>query len=200
MSTVLLLSGGVDSSCIAAITRPDLSLMVNYGQRPAYAESVASAAIARHLDIPYASVEIDLSMFGNGLLVSDEPVADAPTPEWFPYRNQFLATVAAAYAVTRGFDEVVLGTVAGDGDRHVDGTAEFYEALDGLVRMQEGGTRIRAPFVDTETAELIRRSGLPEGIVRWTHSCHTGDLACGQCPGCHRRRHVLAEVYGQPVG
>ena len=32
-----------------------------------------------------------------------------PTPEWFPFRNQFLVTIAAAHAAKHGFGAVLLG-------------------------------------------------------------------------------------------
>jgi 7-cyano-7-deazaguanine synthase len=192
---ILLLSGGLDSSMIASIERPDLTLMIDYGQRPAQAEAAAAAAIARHLGLQHVALKIDLSSIGSGLLVGSQQNSPAPTPEWFPFRNQFLATAAAAYAVNNGFDEVHLGTVAGDGARHADGTPAFVAALDDVMRLQEGAIRVRAPHIDSDPTELLRRSGLPEGVARWTFSCHTGNLACGQCPGCNRRRDLLVGTW-----
>lgn len=194
MASLLLLSGGLDSSAICAITRPALALTIDYGQRPAPAEISASSSIAIHLEVAHEVVEVDLSPVGSGLLVGSGSGAGAPTPEWFPFRNQLLVSIAAAFAVTRGFDEIILGTVGGDGARHVDGTAAFAEAIDAVVRMQEGNVAVRAPFVDDDPADLLGRSGLPDGVLRWTFSCHTGVLACGQCPGCERRRALLSSM------
>jgi 7-cyano-7-deazaguanine synthase len=199
VTQVLLLSGGIDSSAIAAILRPALALTIDYGQRPAEAEMGSAAAISNHLGIAHETLQVDLSAVGGGLLVGAEPAGPAPTPEWFPFRNQFLVTVAAAYAVTHDFGEVLVGTVGSDGARHADGTAEFVEAIDRVTRLQEGSIRVRAPFADVDPVEVIRRSGLPDGVIRWTFSCHTGTLACGRCPGCDRRRTLFREALAVPV-
>jgi 7-cyano-7-deazaguanine synthase len=190
-SSVLLLSGGMDSAALAAITRPALTLFVNYGHRPALAESRAAAAVSAALGIPHEEVVLDLGPLGGGLLLGDDPLPEAPSPEWWPYRNQFLATAGAARALQQNLDVVLLGSVLGDGERHVDGRDTFYAALDTLVSMQEGGVRIVAPALATSTEDLIGLSGLGMDILGWTVSCHRGDLPCFACPGCYKRERVL---------
>jgi 7-cyano-7-deazaguanine synthase len=186
----MLLSGGLDSTAIAALERPAVCLFVDYGQRPARTERATSRLVATELGLAVDEVRMDLSMFGAGMLVGRDPSGSA-TPEWFPFRNQFLITAAAAFAVTSGFDEVLIGTVGGDGERHVDGTPDFVARIGALVESQEGGIRVRAPYVDIDPVEVIRRSGVDDRLLRRTYSCHTGNLACGQCPGCRRRSGVL---------
>lgn len=195
MSRLLLLSGGLDSSAIAGVARPDAAVFVNYGQRPAQSEAESARMVARHLGFPLHETTIDFSPLGTGLLVGAAKEPGAPTPEWFPYRNQLLVTVAAAVALRHGHSTVLLGLVAGDGDRHADGTSTFVAQIDRLVAAQEGGVRVEAPFLDTPTATIVEQSGLPEHVIRRTHSCHVGNLACGQCPGCHRRALVLVGTF-----
>jgi 7-cyano-7-deazaguanine synthase len=31
-------------------------------------------------------------------------------------------------------------------------------------------------------------------VLGWTHSCHTGPLACGQCPGCIKHSNLMEEL------
>ncbi len=195
MTRLLLLSGGLDSSAIAAVSRPDATLFVDYGQKPARSEAESARMVAYHLGLPLHEVTVDLSSLGTGLLVGLPKAVGAPTPEWFPFRNQFLVTVAAAVALRHRLSIVVLGLVAGDGDRHADGTSTFVAQIDRLVAAQEGSLRVKAPFLDTPTVTIVERSELPEHVIRRTHSCHVGNLACGQCPGCHRRASVLAGVF-----
>lgn len=97
MTQLLLLSGGLDSTCLAAWLRPDHCLSVDYGQRPAQAEQHAAAAVAGQLDIPVTHIKVDASAVGCGLMAGDNFQPDAtsaavPTPEWWPYRNQLLIT------------------------------------------------------------------------------------------------------------
>jgi 7-cyano-7-deazaguanine synthase len=192
LKTVLLLSGGLDSSSIASATRPDVTLFVDYGQRPAQAEAAASRRVAGHLGLRWERLALDLSPFAAGAIGGARAIPETSTPEWFPFRNQFLTTAAAAFAVCGGYDIVFVGTVAGDGERHVDGTAEFIERLDEIIRMQEGSIKVTAPFRDVDPVDVLERGGLPDHILRRTYSCHTGNLACGRCAGCLRRTQLLS--------
>ncbi len=191
---VLLVSGGLDSTALAALVRPSLCLVIDYGQRSAIGELRAAAAICRALNLALETLTLDLGGLGGGLLKNEDPVPGAPSPEWWPYRNQILVTAAASVAVRAGLPQVLAGTVADDGARHIDGRPAFYQALDRLISMQEGGIRVRAPAIGETSAELVRRSGLTEDVLGWTVSCHRASFPCGDCPGCRKRSQVLSEL------
>lgn len=197
---LLLLSGGLDSAALAYETSPEYSLFIDYGQRPAAAERRASQAIADALAIEHHEFDAScLRALGLGLLASDEHLDGGPSPEWWPFRNQLLATIGAAWIVrTLGIagsaGTVVIGSVSSDGQRHVDGTIGFYRTLDQLVEMQEGAIRIETPAIHRSTSELIMSSGVGDEILAWTHSCHISSIPCGDCPGCHKRNQVLIEL------
>jgi 7-cyano-7-deazaguanine synthase len=192
---VLLLSGGVDSTALAALVRPALTVFVDYGQRPADAESRAARRVAEALDLPFLATTLNLGDFGSGLLFDDAVVDASPSPEWWPFRNQFLATAGAAIAIRERLRAVVLGSVCGDGDRHADGTRAFYDQLSALTSLQEGAVTTIAPALNHSTAELVRESALDERILGWTTSCHTGNRPCGACPGCWKRQAVFSELH-----
>lgn len=198
--TLLLLSGGLDSAALAAWQRPDRTLFVDYGQRPAATESAAAAAVAAELGLPHARVTVDASAVGAGVLAVGDAVLDSsPSPEWWPFRNQLLVTLAAAWALRAGGTaaggwRVLLGTVAQDGRRHLDGTRDFFAAMDALLRAQEGAVGCDAPALDLETEELVTISGAADDVLAWTHSCHTSNRPCLDCPGCHKREQVLARL------
>ena len=191
---LMLLSGGLDSAAVAALQQPDQALFVDYGQVPAEAERKAARAVARHLDLELGELEVDLSTLGSGLLAGRPQLEEAPTPEWFPFRNQQLVTLAAAHALKHRLGSVVLGTVAGDGSRHADSTPGFVTELDTLLRSQEGGIRVLAPHINTPAHELLMNSGLPDAVINQTYSCHSNNLACSECPGCRRRIDVLSRL------
>lgn len=197
--TVLLFSGGLDSTALAAIQPPDVCLHVDYGQRPARGERTAAAAVARALNLEFETLDIDCSQLGMGLLADSPPATEAPAPEWWPYRNQLLITFAAGWALQRELDTIVTGTVAGDGDRHRDGTGDFYDLIVQLVALQEGGVRVEAPLLTTTTENAIRQAALGLDVLGWTHSCHRDQLACGACPGCHKRDQVLRNLFGDDI-
>ena len=193
--TVLLLSGGLDSAALAVMIRPTLALFVDYGQKPREAESRAARAVAAHLNIPFTLVRLPLGDLGGGLMHDDTPMPDAPSPEWWPFRNQFLATAGAAVALRHGLSRVALASVRGDGDRHVDGSKPFYEQLDSIMRIQEGGVRVDAPAIHLSTVELLGEVNAERSLIGWTVSCHRANEPCGDCPGCWKRELVLAEYF-----
>lgn len=198
MSRLLLLSGGLDSTAVAAMVRPEHCIHIDYGQTPEDAELRAAAQVAADLGLPFTSLGVPASPVGAGLMKA-EPAdgilpADA-SPEWWPFRNQLLITLAAAWGVQRGFEVVIIGTVASDAARHADGTRTFLTRIDGLLSIQEGHLRVEAPAADMSSAELITTSGVTDAVLGWTHSCHRANFPCGACPGCVKRQEVLKELH-----
>ncbi|BAK38279.1 putative hydrolase [Microlunatus phosphovorus NM-1] len=196
MNRVLLLSGGLDSTAVAAMVRPEHCVHVDYGQIPAEAELRAAAQVAVDLGLPFTSLAVPAGQVGAGLM-SAEAADGLPvdvSPEWWPFRNQLLITLAAAWAVQRGFEVVIIGTVASDGARHADGTRDFLTRIDDLLAVQEGHLRVEAPAAGMSSAELITTSGVTDAVLGWTHSCHRANFPCGACPGCVKRQEVLQQL------
>ncbi len=183
---LLLLSGGMDSAAIAYWKRPARALTIDYGQRPAAAEVRAAAKICSSLQIDHHVVRIDCTALGSGDMAGTAVSRLAPTPEWWPFRNQMLLTFAAAYAVQVDARRLVIGTLRSD-RVNADGSPEFLDAMDRVLRLQEGGIRLIAPARRFTAAGLILRSGIPTRLLRWSHSCHVANHACGHCRGCNKR-------------
>lgn len=186
---LLLFSGGLDSCSLAANLRPDLCLTVDYGQRPAAGEIRASTAIASALELRHETLRVDLSALGSGDMAGRKASDLASAPEWWPYRNQMLISLAAMRHVADGLTEIVIGAVRTD--THADGKAPFLDAIDRALAVQEGGVRVSAPARDTDPVELLKASGLPRELLSLTFSCHSGPYACGQCRGCSKRRATI---------
>lgn len=193
MSELLLMSGGMDSAAIAAWRRPALCLTVNYGQRSAEAEQIASAQICKDLGLAHESIDIPCGPLGSGDMAGTPALDIAPCPEWWPFRNQLLLTIGAGVAVVRKIETLLFGTVATD-NAHADGRAEFFENMNRVLGAQEGFLRIVTPAIDLTTAELIRTSRIPRDVLSWAHSCHTGRYACGVCRGCEKYLSTLHEL------
>lgn len=186
---VLLFSGGLDSTALAWWQRPDACLFVDYGQRPAAGERAAATSIAAEFGLRLETLQVDLSALGLGPLAGGEPAALARAPEWWPYRNQILVTLAGMRFVAEGLSEILIGTVATD--VHADGRAPFLRTLDRLMRLQEGGVRVVAPARHLSGPALLAASGLPASALGATFSCHVMEYACGQCRGCEKHRETL---------
>lgn len=179
----LLLSGGMDSISIAWWKRPDVAISVDYGQRAAAAELEAAGAVCSATGIRHEIIRVDCSSLGSGDMAGLPPVAAAPVPEWWPFRNQLVLTLAGIAAVRLGISNLMIGALVTDGE-HADGRPDFIEAISTLMSLQEGGITVTAPAISMTAVDLVRMSGIPREVLAWAHSCHIGDFACGQCRGC----------------
>jgi 7-cyano-7-deazaguanine synthase len=193
----LLLSGGMDSIALANWLKPDLALTIDYGQIPAEAELRSAKAVCEHLSIAHRIIRIDCTSLGSGDLAGTKALPLAPIPEWWPYRNQLLVTLAASEAIKLGVKTLILGCVKTD-SCHQDGTPEFIKLLSSLLEMQEGKIRLDAPAIHLTSEELVRKSGISREVLAWAHSCHTANFACGDCRGCAKHYHTLGALYGTP--
>ena len=170
MKTALLLSGGMDSVSIAYWRRPDLG-------------------------IKHEVVSANINELGSGDLVGTQPASEAPASEWWPYRNQFLLTVAAMVCYREGMETLLMGALRTDGF-HADGTTEFIAGMNELLSIQEGVLIIEAPAIDLDAVELVRTSKVPDEILSWSHSCHVAEYACGFCRGCRKHYETMERLNG----
>lgn len=190
VTRALLLSGGMDSTAIAWWLRPEIAIFVNYGQRPRRAERRAAEAVATHVGMRFYAIDVDCSSLGSGSLAGTPQVDGAPSPEWWPFRNQLLVTLASAVALREGAATLMIGTIAED---HVnrDGTPEFVETLDRLLTQQEGGLKLEAPAIGLTAQELLSTSAAPPEVLGWSHSCFVSDIPCLKCRGCAKQLATL---------
>lgn len=190
MKQGLLLSGGMDSVCIAYWKRPNVAITIDYGQKPAPGEIRAASAVCASLNIEHEIIEVDISKLGSGDLAGTKPADNAPASEWWPYRNQFLLTLAAMHCYNFGVSSLMIGALRTDGF-HADGTPDFIERMNALFALQEGGLTIEAPAIGLDATELVLASQIPSELLAWSHSCHVSEYACGFCRGCRKHYETM---------
>ena len=193
MKTGILLSGGVDSIALAYWKRPDVAYTIDYGQKSFAGELRAASAVAKELSLQHETIIVDCRSLGSGDLAGNDPCSIAPVPEWWPFRNQLLVTLAVMKAIQDGVGSLMVGSVRTDSS-HLDGTEEFYGKLNDLVAFQEGQIAVEAPAIELTSVDLVRQSGIPASVLGWAHSCHTAGHACGLCRGCNKHREVMVEL------
>lgn len=192
----LLLSGGMDSTCIAWWQRPDVAIFVDYGQIPAQAEEAAARAVCEAVGLRLEVVRANCSALGSGDMAGTPGLSMSPVPEWWPFRNQLILTLAGTTALRLGATRLMIGALVSDGV-HADGRPEFITAVSNLMAMQEGGLTVSAPAIEMTAVELVQTSGIPQEVVAWAHSCHKSNIACGQCRGC-RKHYATWKALGWP--
>mgnify|MGYP001807866172 FL=1 len=145
------------------------------------------------LGIEHHIIRIDCRSLGSGDMAGTEADPNAPSSDWWPYRNQMLISLAAMKAIALGVTHLWIGTVKSDGT-HLDGTSGFVSRISDLMVFQEGGMVIEAPAIELSTSELIRISDVTPGGLAWAHSCHKANIPCGSCRGCNKYFQVLDDV------
>ena len=190
----LLFSGGVESTCLAVMTRPDLAVTVDYGQVCAPGEIRAAKHIASLIGMSHRVIEISLGHLGSGEMTGiPSDAAAGRVPEHWPFRNQMLLTVAAMALADCDLRELIIGTVLTD-RVHNDGTPDFLSAMERLLQTQLADFRLSAPASTITTDDLVRRSGVGRDLLGWTFSCHRAEVACGACRGCNKSLELFARL------
>jgi len=178
--TLILLSGGLDSSTLVALARdrglrPD-ALHVSYGQAAAGAELEAANRICRRYEVPLIHVRYEGSHFAAGEIRG---------------RNAFLLQVALLEFP--GEAGVVLVGLHGGTD-YSDCSPEFVSQVQALYRLHtKGAIEMEAPFLDFAKVDLVRLARDLGVNVDLTYSCEAGDESCGTCQSCVDRARLIVE-------
>ena len=193
LKEAILLSGGVDSICLAYILKPNIAYTIDYGQKVAKREIYVSQLICRELGINHCVIKIDCSSLGSGTLVGKESSKVSPAEEWWPFRNQLLFTLSSMQAIKDEVNKIYIGSVNTD-SFHKDGTFEFIKLMNALSEFQEGAIQIEAPLLNYKTHEIIINHKIPRELLLLAHSCHISDIACGHCSGCLKQIRIRQEI------
>lgn len=204
MSSIVLVSGGMDSCVTAAIAREEnaeLALLhISYGQRTEARERKAFTDIADHygarkrLDV---SIEYLAKIGGSSL--TDDTIAvskanlesrNIPT-SYVPFRNANMLSIAVSWAEVIGANAIYIGAVAEDSSGYPDCRPEFYEAFQRTI---DTGTKpdthidIRTPIIQLSKAEIVKKGNELNAPLHLTWSCYRNeDAACGTCDSCALR-------------
>lgn len=177
----LLFSGGLDSTALAFWLKPDRLLFVDYGQLSAEGELRAATKISSELQLELDTRRVDARSCGSGDMAGGLAL-NSEAPEFWPYRNQFLITLAAMTYANEPTLSISIGTVRTD-RVHPDGHPAFLRKLQATLRTQ-GDVILEAPAISITSKTLIKRAGVPLDLLGWAFSCHRSNFACGLCRGC----------------
>ena len=206
MKTVVLLSGGIDSSVLtyALVSEYEVwPLFINYGQRHLREIDAANAVcVARGLWLSERLKFVDLSGLGKiiecGLhgqrLIPDGPYTEETIDACVsPNRNMILLAVAAGYAQSIGAEHVAYGAHTNDAVVYSDCRPEFVASVRETILLGTGSkVALLAPFIGwTKTMIVKFGAGLTVPFAK-TWSCYKGGLHhCGKCPTCLDRKEAF---------
>ncbi len=218
-SAVVLLSGGLDSTTVAAAAQRDgfalHALTFRYGQRH-FSEVEAAKRVARHLGVArHEIVDIDLTVFGGSALTAeiavpkdrDLAVREGSKEEipvtYVPARNTIFLSYALAFAEVIGSTDIFLGVNALDYSGYPDCRPEYIAAFEKMANLAtragvEGARlRIHTPLISLTKAEIIalgRGLGVDYSLTTSCYDPASDGAACGRCDACQLRLKGFAEA------
>lgn len=201
---VLLLSGGIDSSALAALLKNHdcevLALHVDYGQRAAATEWVAVKRVCAELGLQKPTT-FDMSAIGR-LLKSEIVQTEKTKPgkvrksddfavDFLPHRNALLVSLAATFAADRGASHVVFGIIGGAEKAYPDTSIAFLKKLQALFNTAPK-VQVIAPFAGMNKRHVVRLAVANGLQIASTYSCNANAARhCGRCPSCVERRQAI---------
>ena len=210
MKSVVLLSGGLDSTTTLALAQKRgfelFCLTFDYGQRHRI-ELDRAREIAKHFGaVDHQIIKIDLRQFGGSALTDS---IDVPTGRdqqemtreipvtYVPARNTIFLSFCLAYAEVKEANDIFIGVNAVDYSGYPDCRPEFIKAFEILANLatkagveEKKSIKINTPLIKLTKAEIIQK-GLDLGVnYSMTHSCYDpaeAGLSCGACDSCQLR-------------
>lgn len=199
---VILFSGGLDSTALAALygDRRDLLVSFDYGQRHGPRELAAARSVAQALGLRHEVVDlrsVTKLLPGSALTDAEVEVPEghyaAPTMRStvVPNRNAIMLSIAAGIASAQGGGAVMTAVHAGDHAVYPDCRPEFVERMNAMLTASLSGlagAQVFAPFVHLTKTDIVARGASVRAPFALSWSCYAGgDLHCGRCGTCVER-------------
>lgn len=204
MSSVIIYSGGMDSSVLLHLRRTDIvtAITFQYGSKHNARELESARANCMALGIEHKVVHLDFvaDLFRSDLLQSGGSIPEGHFEDEImrstvvPFRNGIMLSIATGIAESMDCNEVLIANHAGDHAIYPDCRALFIRAMG--MAMTEGTfshIQLIAPFTRMTKREIAlegKRIGMDFGL---TYSCYKGGpIHCGKCGTCVERKEALA--------
>lgn len=195
--TVILLSGGLDSTVLLAHSiadgREPLCLSFAYGATHGRAELASAKAVAAHYGVAHQTADLSGAF---ALVAGGSALSGRDGIAYVPNRNAVFLSVAVAVAEVSGAGEVWFAAHGDDRPEFPDCRPEFVTAFDRVAQLgTAAGVCVRAPWVNDGKSVIIRRGVELNAPLHLTHSCYRGTSpACGLCSACRTRMRAFVEA------
>ena len=209
MSTLVLLSGGLDSAVLLAdeaAREGPASVQPVYVSVGLAWEPAERMAVLELLDAPpfaglrpLASLQVDMRDVydaSHWAVTGRPPAYHTPDEDvYLPGRNIILLGKAGVYAAAAKLDRIVLGTLAHN--PFPDATGEFRAAMARALSLGLAhDVQVTAPYAGTTKAEVVRRGAALGVPFELTLSCMSpaSGQHCGTCSKCRERHDAFLEA------
>jgi 7-cyano-7-deazaguanine synthase len=208
MTTLVLLSGGLDSAVLAAHEAQSSRVLPVYVRVGLAWEAAELAMVARLLQSAVftgradALMAVDFTMRDvyaptHWAIKGTPPAYDTPDEDvYLSGRNIVLLSKAAVLAAKHGVHRIALGPLACN--PFPDARPRFFTAMaEALSLGLDHAVEIATPFLTWQKEHVIKR-GVELGVpLELTLSCMNpapGPMHCGLCSKCRERRDAFAAV------
>lgn len=209
MRTVVLFSGGLDSTTLLAETvrkegpQNVLALSLRYGSLHNDAEGRAADKIAEHLGVLRQIITLPEAIFAGGKsalmgqseMPDDEyhdPMGHTPSATIVPFRNGVFIATAVAIANSKGYNRVALAVHANDavGYAYYDCMPEFLRPMaEAVIHGTHNEVNLDFPYFRTSKAGIVEIAAEIAAPLELSWSCYRGgEFHCGKCPTCLERQ------------
>jgi 7-cyano-7-deazaguanine synthase len=211
MTSVVLLSGGMDSTLTLAIAREEsdrvAALHLNYRHRTEQRELRAFTEICDHYQIQDRLV-IDLEFLrkigGSSLTDVSMEVGKADLlsheiPQTYvPFRNGNFLAMAASWAEVIKAERIYIGAVEEDSSGYPDCRRVFFDSFEQTIDLgtrPETQIRIITPLISMKKSGIVKRAIELNAPLALTWSCYQSESeACGECDSCALRLRGFSEA------
>lgn len=206
MKTIILLSGGMDSTVALWDTLSKghevvACLGIDYASKHNAKELPMARWQAEKAGVPFQTADLT---FMNDLFQSDLLKSGGDIPEGHyeeenmkstvvPFRNGILLSVAAGFAESVGAEGLVIAAHSGDHAIYPDCREDFLSPMSQAIAAGTyADVEVLRPFVALRKEDIAQR-GAELGVdFTRTWSCYKGnDLHCGKCGTCVERKEAF---------
>lgn len=205
MKTLVVLSGGLDSSVMLAHVMQSNDvigcLTFWYGSKHNEREYQAACSITQHYKVGLKRIGLDFipNNFKSDLLLSG---GDIPKGHYehesmkrtvVPFRNGIMLSIAAGYAESIGAEQIAIGNHFGDHAIYPDCRKTFIEPM--KLAIKEGTEKnitLLSPFCDLKKEDIVKIGEKLLVPMYMTYSCYNGSTDhCGECGTCVERKEAF---------
>lgn len=204
MTTVVLFSGGLDSTTLLADCvktdhhRHVIPISFDYGQRHK-TELKYAADFCHEMGLPHMVVKMDerpflgSSLTGGGQVPYGHYADENMKATIVPNRNAVMLSIGFAVAVSTNAGRVAYAAHAGDHPIYPDCRPEFMQAFQ---RMQQVALdqyiELYTPFMYKLKSEIVEYGASMRLPFKQTWSCYEGgEIHCGKCGTCVERKEAF---------
>jgi len=199
---LVICSAGLDSTTVASVAckkhgSKNVTLMhYDYGCKATTKEMEAIPKIAEYLGCKYVIQKMP-SFGGSSLLDASAEITKGIkgaeyAHEWVPARNLVMLSLTTAYAESKGYGHIYLGTNLEEAGAYPDNEEQFILDFNNLLygAVQNGvKIEVHTPLGGLMKHEVIKLGQKLETPYHLTWSCYHGkEMHCGECGPCFMRR------------